>query len=66
MRVSWDDNEGSVRTPGYIAQDFHHFMPSLMIETACWFVADDQFRMMYQCARNRHALLLATAELGGQ
>src|ERR1700682_3857451 len=34
-----------------------------MVEVAGRLVADDQFRFMYQCTGNRHALLLAAAEL---
>jgi hypothetical protein len=62
-RIVSDHDERSVGSPGYTSQELHHAAAGHVIEVACRLVANDQLRFMYQRARNRHALLLATAEL---
>src|ERR1700704_3313705 len=62
-RIVSDHDERSVRSPGYTSQELHHAAAGHVIEVACRLVANDQLRFMYQRTRNRHALLLATAEL---
>src|ERR1700681_3469350 len=61
--VVGDYDECPVGAFRHASQDLHHAAPGLMVEVAGRLVADDQFRFMYQCTGNRHALLLAAAEL---
>src|SRR5260370_20177681 len=61
-RVVGDHHECPIMTPPHAPEDFHHAAPGLVVELACWFVADDQLRLVHQRAGDRHPLLLATAE----
>ncbi len=56
-------DERPVRAFGNIPQELHHAAAGYVVEVACRLVANDQLRLMHQRARDRHALLLATAQL---
>src|ERR1700736_22400 len=57
-----DHDKRPVGTLSHAAKNLHHAAPGLVIKVAGGLVADDQFRFMYKCTGNRHALLLAAAE----
>jgi hypothetical protein len=52
-----------VDTPHDIPQEPHHAQPRLMIKAAGRLVADHQRGIMHYGSGNRHALLLADAEM---
>src|SRR3982074_3022655 len=66
LEDSWIVSDHDKRAVGafrHCPQNVHHAASSLMVKVTGRLIADDEFRFMYQCTGNRHALLLATAQL---
>jgi len=51
---------------GVRGDQLHHSFPGRVIKRGSRFVADDQPRLVNQSPRDRHALLLASRQRGGQ